>query len=167
MNVPAPQSSRHPQPGDILFDLGIFFVSGALLWLWAQDSIFRVGSEGMLLVFNALIVYSIHRYPQQSKMGYALLGASFLSGIVALILGMLIQPLWWRFAVLFLGGHQQSALILVDRHPGMQGTLVLAGLLAVYYSIVLFVRLTLTRLEVIPEPYFFAWVRRREKSLSA
>jgi hypothetical protein len=167
MNVPPPQSSRHLQPGDILFDLGIFLVSGMLLWICAQDPIFRVGSEAWLFVINGLMVYSLHSKPVQLKGGYPGLSACFVAGLGALVLGFLLEPLWWDFAVLFLGGQQQAAVMLLDRRPAPSGLVILPGLLAIYFSIVLLVRLTLARLDVLPEPYVFAWVRRREETPSA
>jgi hypothetical protein len=132
--------------GNIAFDLTLVIITMGAAWLWIQDPIAKITAEVMLLISNGTAISVFHRPPKGVSLDSFKLWLLYFAGAatIALVFSRL-EPVWWNFAVLFLRGHQEQALNLLDTKP--HGNLpMFVGLFGMYGALAGLIRLALKRL---------------------
>lgn len=135
-----------PLVGDVIFD--VVLVAGTMggAWFWVHDPIAKVNAEFALALPNGFAIYFYHRHLKDLPLDkfkqwfLSLLGSAAIAGASS---GF--DPGWWDFALLFVSGHQDQALRLLDSQLHLNLVMII-GLSAAYVSLIGFLRLTLRRL---------------------
>jgi len=132
--------------GDVIFDVLLVVSTMIAAWLWVRDPIAKITAEVMLAIPNAFAIYFYHRHlkdlPLDNFKPWLL---SLAGSAVFTFVFSRFEPVWWDFAVLFVRGHQEQALSLLDTQPHANLPMFI-GLFGVYASLAGLARLALKRL---------------------
>lgn len=135
-----------PLVGDVIFDMVLVVGTMGGTWLWVRDPIAKVNVEFALALANGFAIYFYHRHLRDLPLDKFKQWVLSLVGSAAIaVISSGFNSGWWDFVVLFVSGHQEQALRLLDARLHLN-FIMIAGLSATYVSLVGLLRLTLKRL---------------------